>query len=140
MNDKNHQDSLNTNTFMDGILQICVKTEVFNIGMATCLERKHWIQNCWILQKFPRIALLTLDLYLIMLSIKQGDIKYYSLSLWYDLNWDWNPASQAIGKHSNHYINRPVAYIHTYIHTYTYTHIYIYIYINVYIYIMYTYT
>ena len=33
---------------------------------------------------FPCIAPLTLDLYLIMLSVKQGAIKYYFLSLWYD--------------------------------------------------------
>ena len=33
---------------------------------------------------FPWIAPLTLDMYLIMLSIKQGGIKYQFLSLWYD--------------------------------------------------------
>ena len=30
----------------------------------------------------------TLDPYLIMLSVKQGGIKYCFLSLWYDLTWD----------------------------------------------------
>ena len=34
-------------------------------------------------------------MYLIMLSVKQGGIKYHFLSLWYD--WDWTPVSQAIG-------------------------------------------
>ena len=36
---------------------------------------------------------------LIMLSIKQGGIKYHFLSLWYDSIWDWTPVSQAIGEH-----------------------------------------
>ena len=30
----------------------------------------------------------TLDPYLIMLSVKQGGIKYHFLSLWYDSTWD----------------------------------------------------
>ena len=33
---------------------------------------------------FPWIAPLYLDPYLIMLSVKQGNIKYHFLSLWYD--------------------------------------------------------
>ena len=33
----------------------------------------------------------TLDLYFIMLNIKQGIIKYHILSLWYDSTWDWTP-------------------------------------------------
>ena len=36
----------------------------------------------------PWIAPLTLDLYLIMLSVKQGDIDYHFLCLWYDSTWD----------------------------------------------------
>ena len=32
-----------------------------------------------------------------MLSVKQGDIKYHFLSLWYDLTWDWTKISWAIG-------------------------------------------
>ena len=30
----------------------------------------------------------TLDPYPIMLSVKQGSIKYHFLSLWYDSTWD----------------------------------------------------
>ncbi len=30
----------------------------------------------------------TLDPFLILLSVKQGGIKYYFLSFWYDSNWD----------------------------------------------------
>ena len=34
--------------------------------------------------------------------VNQGGIKYYFLSLWYGLTWDWNPVSQTIGEHSTH--------------------------------------
>ena len=44
----------------------------------------------------------TLDSYLIMLNVKQGGIKYHSLSLWYDLTWDWTLVSWTIGEHSTH--------------------------------------
>ena len=37
---------------------------------------------------FPGFLHCTLDPYLIMLSVKQGSIKYHFLSLWYDLTWD----------------------------------------------------
>ena len=41
-------------------------------------------------------------MYLIMLSVKQGGIKYHFLSLLYDPTWDWTPISQTIGEHSTH--------------------------------------
>ena len=53
----------------------------------------------------PWIAPLALDPYLIMLSVKQGGIKYHFLSLWYDLTWDWTPVSKTIGEHSIHEAN-----------------------------------
>ena len=37
---------------------------------------------------FLGLTYFTLDLYLIMLSVKQGGIKYRFLSPWYDLTWD----------------------------------------------------
>ena len=37
---------------------------------------------------FPGLLQYTFDTYLIMLSVKQDGIKYYFLSLWYDLTWD----------------------------------------------------
>ena len=40
-----------------------------------------------------------------MLSVKQGGIKYYFLSLWYDSTWDWTQVSRAIGEHSNRLAN-----------------------------------
>ena len=47
----------------------------------------------------------TLDTYLIILSVKQGGIKYHFLSLWYDSTWAWIQVSQAIGEHSNLHAN-----------------------------------
>ena len=47
---------------------------------------------------FPGLLHFTLDPYLIMLSVKQGSIKYYFLSLWYDSTWGWTQVSQAIGE------------------------------------------
>ena len=48
---------------------------------------------------FPWLLHFTLDPYLIMLSVKQGGIKYHFLSLWYDSTWDWTQVSRAIGEH-----------------------------------------
>ena len=41
----------------------------------------------------PFLGLLyfTLDMYLIMLSVKQGSFNYHFLSLWYDTTRDWKP-------------------------------------------------
>ena len=50
---------------------------------------------------FPGLLHFTLDPYLIMLSVKQGGIKYHFLSLWYDSTWDRTQVSRAIGEHSN---------------------------------------
>ena len=50
---------------------------------------------------FPGLLYFTLDPYLIMLSVKQGGIKYHFLSLWYDSTWNWTQVSRAIGEHSN---------------------------------------
>ena len=41
-----------------------------------------------------------------MLSVKQGSIKDHFLSLWYDLNWNWTPASRTIGEHPTHLAKR----------------------------------
>ena len=37
---------------------------------------------------FPWIASLTFDPYIVMLNVKQGGIKYYFFSLWYDSTWN----------------------------------------------------
>ena len=60
---------------------------------------------------FPRIAPLTLDPYLIMLSVKQIGIKYRHF--WYASTWDWTLFFQTIGENSNHYSNGPVKYIYS---------------------------
>ena len=54
---------------------------------------------------FPWLLHFTLDTYLISLSDKQGGIKYYFKSLWYDATWDWTQVSRNIGEHSPHYAN-----------------------------------
>ena len=43
---------------------------------------------------FPGLLHFTLDLYVIMLSVKQGGIKHHFYSLWYDSTEDWTPVSQ----------------------------------------------
>ena len=50
----------------------------------------------------PRIVPLYLDPHLIMLSAKQGGIKYHFLSLWYDSTRDWTTVSWTIGEHFMH--------------------------------------
>ena len=45
---------------------------------------------------FPGLLHFTLETYLIMLSAKQGGIKYHFLSLWYDSIWDLTPVSRTI--------------------------------------------
>ena len=42
----------------------------------------------WGATPFPGLLHFTLDPYLIMLSVKQGSIKFHFLSLWHDLMWD----------------------------------------------------
>ena len=54
---------------------------------------------------FSGLLHFTLDPYLIMLSVKQGSIKYHFLSFWYDSTWDWTQVSWVIGEFSNHYSN-----------------------------------
>ena len=49
---------------------------------------------------FPWI---TLDPYIIMLSVKQGIINYHCLSLWYNSTWDWTQVYRAISELSNYY-------------------------------------
>ena len=64
---------------------------------------------------FPGLLHFTLDPCLIRLSVKQGGLKYYFLSLWYDSTWDWTQVSWAIGEHSNHHSN-VLSWAYTYIH------------------------
>ena len=64
---------------------------------------------------FPRIALLTLASYLIMLSVKQEGIKYHFLSLKYDSTWDWTPVYRTIDEHLTYLANVAI-YIYIYIY------------------------
>ena len=47
---------------------------------------------------FPGLLHFTLDIYLILLSVKQGGTKYHFQSHWYDANWDWTQVSWTIAK------------------------------------------
>ena len=51
---------------------------------------------------FPGLLHFTLDPYIIVLSAKQGSVKYQFLSLRYDSTWDWTVVSRTIGEHSTH--------------------------------------
>ena len=76
---------------------------------------------------FPELLHFTLDPYLIILSVKQGGIKYHFSSLWKDSTWDWTPVI---------YIFVCVcASIYLYIYIYIIclcVHLYIYVYIYIY--------
>ena len=61
---------------------------------------------------FLWIAPLTHDTYLIVLSVKQGGIKYHFLRLWYDSTRDRIPVTCVIGEYST--------YIYIYIYIYRY--------------------
>ena len=69
-----------------------------------------WKGGC---NSFPWIAPLILDTFLIMMSVKQGGIKYHFSSLWYDSTWDWTPVSQELSLY------------HLCVHIYIYIYIYI---------------
>ena len=73
---------------------------------------------------FPGLLYFTLDPYIIMLSVKQGGIKYHFLSLWHDSTWDWTQVSRAIGEHSNRLANLYIN-AYKYIHEYICVHLYI---------------
>ena len=61
----------------------------------------------------PELLHFTLDSYLVMLSVKQGGIKNYFLSLWYDSTWDWTSVSWTIDEH---YLNYVQIYKYLFIH------------------------
>ena len=80
---------------------------------------------------FPGLLLFTLDTYLILLSAKQGGIKYHFKSLWYDAPWDWIHVSWTIGEHSTHLSNELVYKLNMSLNKRTERCIYIYIYIYI---------
>ena len=52
------------------------------------------VSRVWYTTPFPGLLHFTLDTYRILLSVKQGGIKYHFKSLWYDSTWDWNQVSR----------------------------------------------
>ena len=63
---------------------------------------------------FPGLLHFTFDPYLIMLSVKQGSIKYNYLSFWHYSTWDWTQVYRTIGEHSNHYANALLNFFFTF--------------------------
>ena len=51
---------------------------------------------------FPGSLHFTFDTYLILLSVKQGGIKYHFSILRYDTTLDWTQGSRTISEHSRH--------------------------------------
>ena len=47
---------------------------------------------------FPGLLYFTLDTYLILVSVKQGGIKYHFKNLCYDATWEWTQVSWTIGE------------------------------------------
>ena len=62
----------------------------------------------------------TIDWYLIMMSVKQGRVKYYFLRLWYDSTRDSTPVSLLANTHTHtHTRVHTLTRTHTHIHTHT---------------------
>ena len=57
---------------------------------------------------FPGSLHFTLELYFVMLSVKQGVIKSHFLSLWYESTGDWTEVYWIIAEYSTHKANGPV--------------------------------
>ena len=54
---------------------------------------------------FPGLLHFTLDTYFILLTVKQGGIKYHFKSFWYDVTSDWTPVSRTIGEWYHFYFS-----------------------------------
>ena len=65
---------------------------------------------------FPGLLLFTFDPYRIILSVKQGGIKYHFLSLSYDSTWDWTSSP---GPLANTLLIRPTTRL-MWIHKFTF--------------------
>ena len=78
---------------------IITNKEVSKVGYRSSLA-KHVGEGA---TPFPGLLQFTFTLYLIMLSVKQGSIKYHFLSLCYDTTLHWTQVSRASGEHSNYY-------------------------------------
>ena len=72
---------------------------LLSIGMCHFLPVHHFRMACL---PGTKVKIQHLDPYLIMLSVKQGSIKYHFWILWYDLTWDWTPVTRIISEHSTH--------------------------------------
>ena len=95
---------------IEGVCAKNLKATLLFVDFSKEFDSIHWGKMEQILHwgvgegatSFPGLLRFALDPYLIVLSVKQGRIKYHFLSLWYDLTWDWSPVSWTIGEHSTH--------------------------------------
>ena len=81
---------------------------------------------------FPGFLQFTLDPHLLMLSAKEGGVKYHFLSLWYDSTWDRTPLSQNRTLYSLDY-NGPGLFMSTKIYLSVYLSMNIFIYTRLFI-------
>ena len=72
--------------------------------LANILLYLCYLDEDWVAGKQTGLLNFILDPYLIMLTVKQGGIKYHFLSLWYDSTWNWTQVSRTIGKHSTIFV------------------------------------
>ena len=69
-------------------------------GQVSVKLVSRWVLSPGLVQYCSQLLQFTLDHYLMMLSVKQGGIKYHFLSFWYYSIWDLTPVSQTIDEHS----------------------------------------
>ena len=75
-------------------IKMCTCAKLFEIELIICIKMNLALNNQQRLichktptnQPFPGLLHFILDTYFIILNVKQGDIKYCILSLWYDLS------------------------------------------------------
>ena len=84
---------------------VCEKYKAFdNIrkkqGNQTHVYKTSLMNSHWVAEEGPTPFPLLLHFTLIMMSVKQGGIKYQFLRPSYDSTWDWIMVSGAIGEHS----------------------------------------
>ena len=85
-----------------------MRLELTRVGLLVKLANRYTTRGALLhrnigegVTPFPGLLQFTLDTDLIILSVKQGGIKYHFLSLWYDSTWDWTPVFRVISETLN---------------------------------------
>ena len=74
-------------------------------GDSKAFFNSYYMKMSWRAYSFPWNTSVILDLYLILLSVKEGGTKQHFLSLWYNSISHWTSVSRIIGEDSNLYTN-----------------------------------